>query len=176
MATRVSPPRPTPLKLAPTDIVELLYMEALLLNDRRFEEWLTLFTEDGYEWVPSRLDQTTKREQISLIYDDRAKLEYRIWRLRHPAIHSQIPHPNATRLLSNMVIEEDGGQDEETVVRASFIMVESRPVPVEEYKQRLFGGYYRYRLRPSAEGWKIHGKEVYLMNSWDFHSNLGLPF
>ncbi len=162
--------------MAPTDIVEFLYMEAQLLNDRRFEEWLTLFTEDGYEWVPSRLDQTSKTEQLSLFYDDMEKLHYRINRLRHPAIHSQIPHPNATRLLSNIVVEEDGGKKKETVVRACFMMVEAREVPVEEYRQRLFGGYYRYRLQPSAEGWKVRGKEVYLMNCWDYHSNLGLPF
>ena len=170
------PARPTPLKLAPPDVVEFLFMEAQLLNDRRFEEWLVLFTEDGYEWVPASLDQTSKVEHISLFYDDMDKLTYRIRRLRHPAIHSQIPHPNATRLLSNIVIEEDGGKTGETVVRACFIMVEARLVPVEEYRQRIFGGYYRYRLVPSSEGWMIRGKEAYLMNCQDFHSNLGLPF
>ena len=38
--------------------IELFLLhEARLLDQRRFEEWMELFTEDGYYWAPARPDQ-----------------------------------------------------------------------------------------------------------------------
>lgn len=36
------------------EIEELLYREAELLDERRYEDWLDLFTEDARYWMPMR--------------------------------------------------------------------------------------------------------------------------
>ena len=35
------------------EVERFLYREARLLDERRFEEWMNLFAEDGYYWVPA---------------------------------------------------------------------------------------------------------------------------
>lgn len=159
-----------PVKLAPSDVVEFLYWEARLLDDRRFEEWLDLFTDDAYVWVPAGLEAHERGTQVSLMHDDKEIREHRVRRLRHPMIHSQTPAARASRLLSNVVVEESGGTDELTV-HSSFIMVESRLG-----ESRVFGGHYEHRLRRVEGGWRIAAKTVRLVNSEVVLSNLALPF
>ncbi len=159
------------LDLAPPDIVEFLFHEARLLDDRLFEEWLELYTDGASMWVPTGLDQDPDDSQVSIVSESKSFMEYRVQRLRHPAIYSQLPPAQATRLVSNAVVEEAGDDAKDTVVRSSFVMVESR---LEQ--QRFFGGHYRHRLRRLGDDWRIARKEVYLMNADATHSNLNLPF
>ncbi len=48
--------------------------EARLLDEAKFDEWLALFTSDGWYWVPSEPDQANPHDTVSLIYDDRRLL------------------------------------------------------------------------------------------------------
>ena len=75
------PPVPLLPFLAPAEIVALLTLEAQLLDARRLEEWLSLLTPDFVYWVPAEHGQTDAETRISLVYDDRAILEDRVWRL-----------------------------------------------------------------------------------------------
>ena len=86
--------------------------EADMLDERRFEEWRDLFDEDGYYWVPLRPDQKNPEEEVSLFYDDRKAMEVRFTRLRHPRIHSQLPHTRTCRIVGNVRIQDikDNGQ------------------------------------------------------------------
>ena len=51
-------------------IEDFLIHEARLLDERRFEEWRDLFTDDGRYWVPLKPDQQSP-DETSLFYDDR---------------------------------------------------------------------------------------------------------
>ena len=53
------------------EIEEFLYREARLLDERRFEEWMNLFAEDGYYWVPAAPDQKDPYDGVSIFFDDR---------------------------------------------------------------------------------------------------------
>ncbi|NKB22110.1 MAG: aromatic-ring-hydroxylating dioxygenase subunit beta, partial [Alphaproteobacteria bacterium] len=68
-----------------------LIHEGRLLDDREFEAWMELFTEDGLYWVPSTQGQPDPYNQASLFFDDRTLMKTRIERLRHPRIHIQTP-------------------------------------------------------------------------------------
>ena len=50
---------------------EFLIAEARLLDERRFREWMELFSEDGTYWVPAVPGQASPLDQASLFYDDR---------------------------------------------------------------------------------------------------------
>ena len=41
------------------EVEELYYLEAELLDDRRFDEWVDLFTDDARYWIPARQTTTT---------------------------------------------------------------------------------------------------------------------
>src|SRR5215470_1656666 len=106
------------------EIEQFLYREARLLDERRFEEWLALCSDDAQIWAPLSDGDGDPSTEASLVYDDRELLEARIRRLRHPQIHSQIPHARGCRLVSNIMIarlSDDGG---EARVHSSFIMLE----------------------------------------------------
>ena len=58
-------------------VERFLYLEARLLDEQHFEQWRDLFTEDGVYWMPSRHDQTSADEVVSVFYDDRSVMASR---------------------------------------------------------------------------------------------------
>ena len=80
-------PAPRRLKPALLDVArceQFLMHEARLLDDGRFDEWLALFTEDAWYWIPTESEQKSPFDTVSLIYDDRRLLETRVRRLASP--------------------------------------------------------------------------------------------
>ena len=59
-----APPAAAGIDRAPFE--EFLIHEARLLDERRFREWMELFTEDGTYWVPAVPDQASPLDQASL--------------------------------------------------------------------------------------------------------------
>lgn len=64
------------------EIENLLYTEARLLDERRFDEWLDLFTDDAIYWIPAGGEAPDPKRHVSLIYDDRTRLWQLVERLR----------------------------------------------------------------------------------------------
>ncbi len=48
----------------PQAIEAFLVHEARLLDERRFEDWLDLFTDDGWYWVPIEPDQDNPHDTV----------------------------------------------------------------------------------------------------------------
>ena len=71
------------------ELVEFVYHEARLIDEKRLVEWLDLFTEDGLYYMPLTRDQPDGRLHTSLYYEDRLLLRVRIERLNHPNAFSQ---------------------------------------------------------------------------------------
>src|SRR5437764_173630 len=86
---------------------QFLIHEARLLDERRFREWMALFTEDGTYWVPAAPDQESPDNHVSLFYDDHQLMKTRIDRLEHPLIHVQTPPSRTVHLVSNVSVEPD---------------------------------------------------------------------
>jgi 3-phenylpropionate/cinnamic acid dioxygenase small subunit len=144
-------------------VEDFLLHEAHLLDDRRFEEWMALFTADGFYWAPASLGQADPLNEVSLIYDDRAAMETRIRRLRHPRIHSQTPPSRTARLVANAFIEDASAEGGALTVRSKFIIYEYRP-SIPEALERVFGGTYRHRLVTADGSFKIAWKKAMLAN------------
>src|SRR5258708_14629897 len=82
-----------------------LIHEGALLDQRRFRDWMALFTEDGTYWVPAVPGQESPYDQASLFYDDRELMKTRIERLEHPRIHVQTPPSRPAHPLGNIIVE-----------------------------------------------------------------------
>ena len=150
------------------DIEYFLMHEARLLDERRFDEWMALFTEDGTYWVPARPGQENPDDESSLFYDDRRLMTTRIARLNHPGMHSQNPPSRTCHLVSNVLVEPADGA--EIVVTSNAIMVEYR-----QDSQRIFAGKNTHKLIRSGETFLIAAKKVELINCDAAFAGLAVP-
>ncbi|CAN5794369.1 aromatic-ring-hydroxylating dioxygenase subunit beta [soil metagenome] len=142
---------------------QFIYREVRLLDERRFEEWMGLYTEDGVYWAPTQHGQKSPDDAVSLFYDDRGTMTARIKRFAHPDIHVQAPMSYTAHLVSNIELAANPSPAGEFVVHASFIMTEFRiGAP------RMYSGRYEYRLRRDGAGsLRIAMKKAVLVNCDD---------
>lgn len=138
---------------------QFLIHEARLLDARRFEDWMALFTEDGVYWVPARPDQVDPNREASLFYDDRELMKTRIDRLNHPLIHVQTPPSRTLHMIGNVVVEQADEAAGEFLVVSSLLMAEYRLD-----NQRLFAGRQQHRLLRAGDGFRIEFKRVDIIN------------
>ena len=154
------------------EIERFLYLEARLLDERRFEEWMNLFAEDGWYWVPAAPDQKDPYDGVSIFFDDRRIMKTRLERLDHPRIHSQKPASRTMHALSNIEIDEQHGGEGEVLVRSNLTMFEFRLD-----KQTVYGGRCRHLLRiRDGGGFEIAWKRVDLVNCDGVFETLSVPF
>ena len=147
-----------------------LIHEGRLLDERRFEEWAELFTEDGHYWVPSVPDQESPFQYASLFFDDRQLMKTRIDRLRHPRIHIQTPSSRTLHMVSNIVVDEADNAAGEYTVSSSMLMGEYRL-----NVQRFFAGRQTHRLVQDGDGFRIALKRVDLINCDSAFEAMALP-
>jgi benzoate/toluate 1,2-dioxygenase beta subunit len=167
----------TPVSLASSQAHELgiaeceqfLVHEARLLDEGRFDEWLSLFTSDAWYWVPSEPNQASPYDTVSLIYDDRRLLETRVRRLASPRIYSQEPRSRTSRMIGNVTIEEAAANA--CTVRSKFQLLEYR-----RETQRIFGGTCLHRLLRADSALQIAWKRVDLVNCDAPLEGLVVPF
>ncbi len=131
-----------------------------MLDDRRFNEWLSLFSDNGWYWVPITADQDNPFDTVSIIYDDRKLLETRVRRLNNVNIHAESPPPRTSRIIGNVILENVDQAAGNYDISSRFQLVEFRGD-----KQRLFAGSMRHVLRPEDVGFVIQGKRINLVNS-----------
>jgi 3-phenylpropionate/cinnamic acid dioxygenase small subunit len=136
-----------------------LIQEAVLLDTRRFRDWMALFAEDGTYWVPAVPDQQSPFDQASLFYDDRELMKTRVDRLDHSRIHVQTPPSRTAHLIGNVIVEQADEATGEYVVGSTMIMVEYR-----DDAQRIFAGRQHHRLRRDGASFRIVQKRVDLIN------------
>jgi len=145
--------------------------EAGLLDERRFEDWLDLFADDAYYWVPARPGQDNPLDELSLFYDTKDLLETRVRRLRHPNIHIQTPPSRTCHMISHVHMEEGDGSEAEFTVGSNFFMLEYR-----QDNQRLYGGRFHHRLRRDNGALLIAWKKVELINCDSVFEAMAVPF
>jgi 3-phenylpropionate/cinnamic acid dioxygenase small subunit len=144
---------------------DILFAEARLLDHRRYNEWFMMLSDDVVYWVPCNGEGIDPDREISLIYDDHARLCDRIGRLNTGVAHSQSPPSKTCRLISNVLIEPTHG--DAVGVRSAFFLYELR-----HGQQRIFAGHYQHRLRFDNGLWKIAWKKAVLVNNDEVIDNL----
>jgi len=146
-------------------IENFLYREARLMDEHAYDEWLSLWTEDALYWVPCNDDDIDPQRHVSIIYDNRARLEDRIERMKSGAAYAQDPKSRLRRMVSNVEVEE--GDNGEVTVYSNFNLTELR-----RGRQDTFAGRTIYKLRPQGASFKIAYKKVLLVNNDEVIDNL----
>jgi 3-phenylpropionate/cinnamic acid dioxygenase small subunit len=136
-----------------------LFQEARLADENRYEEWLALWTDDAVYWVPTNIDDYDPDEHVSIIYDDRERLEIRIARLKSGGAWSQEPQSRMRRIISNIQIEPAARPDEIAVI-SNFALGEMR-----RGRETVYFAQQKHRLRSTSEGLRMAAKTVLLVRN-----------
>jgi 3-phenylpropionate/cinnamic acid dioxygenase small subunit len=141
-------------------LIDFVVREARLLDEKRYEEWNALFTDDALYWVPLVPSQPDGLNHTSHLYEDKLLRELRIERLKSPRAFSQQPPTRSLHLLQTPTVEpSDPAQVGEHLVRTVFQYTESQGDELN-----TFVGVCRHRLVVDAGVLRIRQKRVELIN------------
>ena len=93
------------------EVHEFLYAEADLLDERRYEEWLDLLTDDVAYWVPIRrnvqfghwdTENTRQGRDMNWFDEGKSTLRLRIKQITSGVHWAEEPSPRVSRLISNV--------------------------------------------------------------------------
>ena len=144
----------------------LLEREARLLDQLRFDEWLAMYSPECIYWVPGTPEAGDPRREIAISFDDRRRMEDRIYRLRTGYAWSQAPKSRTVRMISNVEVFATA-QSTARMVRSNFLISEFRVDGT-----RFLSGWCGHRFTQTADRWEIQVRQVNLI---DCDQNLRNP-
>ena len=136
----------------------LLHREARLLDQLRYEDWLKMYAAECIYWVPSTPKAGDPRREIAVMFDDRRRLEDRIYRLRTGFAWSQAPASRTVRLVGNVEVFSTA-DDAARMLRSNFLISE-----FWGEETRVLAGWAGHRLVRDGPDWKIQAKQVNLID------------
>ena len=136
----------------------LLEREARLLDQLRYDDWLSMYAPECIYWVPSTPKGGDPRREIAVMFDDRRRLEDRVYRLRTGFAWSQAPASRTVRLITNVEAFTTVG-DDARMLRSNFLISE-----FWGNETRLLAGWAGHRVVRDGEDWKIQAKQVNLID------------
>ena len=137
---------------------QMLEREARLLDQLRYEDWLKMYAPECIYWVPSTPSAGDPRREISVMFDDRRRLEDRIYRLHTGFAWSQAPASRTVRMISNVEVFATA-RDDARVLRSNFL--------ISEFwgdETRVLTGWAGHRVVRDGTQWKIQAKQVNLID------------
>jgi 3-phenylpropionate/cinnamic acid dioxygenase small subunit len=160
--------RPGATTLTRAEAEEFLYREARLLDTLRLEEWLTLFTDDGLYWLPIHDGEPADAvDAVSILYDDAARREERVYRTLHTPVLDQNPRSRTVHLIGNVEVGETDERGDVRVMCSQFV-AELRAGGQRQVglnRTRMFAARGEYRLRHTADGWRMSLKKLVLVDA-----------
>ncbi len=134
-----------------------LEREARFLDQLRYDDWLAMYAAECVYWVPSTPKAGDPRREIAIMFDDRRRLEDRIYRMRTGFAWSQAPASRTVRLVTNVEVFSTV-RDDARMVRSNFL--------ISEFwgdETRQLTGWAAHRVVSDHAGWKIQAKQVNLI-------------
>lgn len=129
------------------EVEQFLYHEARLLDERKFDEWLNLLTDDIHYWMPIRRttmardidSEFTRPGAMAFFDDDKNFLQLRVKKNSANNAWSENPPSRTRHFVTNIRIVDI--QDEDITIKANFHL-------------------YRTRLDSDEDSWFGHRKDV----------------
>ncbi len=146
------------MNISNDQIIDFIYAEARMLDEQRFEEWLALWLDDGYYWMPLDYQQTDPLLVTSLMYEDYFMLRLRVQRLTGARTFSQKPKSRCNHVIQRPFVDEINDNNIKTVTSMHY--VETR---MDD--QFLLALTATHELRVVDDKIRIANKRVDLLNS-----------
>ena len=141
------------------ELVQFVYDEARLIDDKRFDEWYELFTDDARYWMPLTRGQPDGDVHTSLFYEDKLLLKLRVERLKNPKSYSQNQPSFCQHVLQQPQVESVDTNGNRFVVRTPFTYVEA-----QLDNQIVLAGVVYHHLKLVDSALRIKLKKVELLN------------
>jgi 3-phenylpropionate/cinnamic acid dioxygenase small subunit len=167
------------------EIEDFLYMEADLLDQREFRQWLDLLAEDLVYFMPIRRnvkfgqheerENTRQGEGISWFDEDKWTLGKRVEQILTGVHYAEEPLSRVTHMVSNVRLLEVSPSVEEpaqVVVGCRFLVYQNRV----EYESNTFVGRRTDTLRRQGNSWLIARREMILEQNVLLAKNLSILF
>ncbi|MGE3709615.1 MAG: aromatic-ring-hydroxylating dioxygenase subunit beta [Hyphomicrobiaceae bacterium] len=146
----------------------LVEREARLLDQHRYENWLSLLSAECIYWIPGTPGAGDPRREIAVMFDDRRRLEDRIYRLRTGYAWSQAPISRTVRFVTNVEVFSTSVPDRH-MVRCNVLIPE-----FWGDETRILSGWCGYKLAGRPGEWRIEAKQVNLIDCDQSIRNLSI--
>jgi 3-phenylpropionate/cinnamic acid dioxygenase small subunit len=172
------------------EVEQFLYREARLLDERRFHEWLQLFTDDVRYWMVTRsnlyprsskaiailnpgrnVDETTEEDGLAVLDETKKTLEGRIARLETGMAWAEDPPSRTRHLIANIEVAPSHTASELEVF-SSFIVYRNR----SETEQDFYVGTRRDALRRIDGTLRISSRKITLDQNVLVAKNISIFF
>ena len=161
------------------DVQQFLFREARMLDERRFKEWVELFTDDVLYWAPILTNRTGRDAKLEVqkfgesahFEDGKVSLTNRVKRFDTGMAWAEVPPSRTRHLISNVEVERiDGSEDLQ--VRSSFLVYRSHL----ENDEEIYAGARTDVLRRKNGSWAIARREIHLDQGTILGKNLAIFF
>jgi 3-phenylpropionate/cinnamic acid dioxygenase small subunit len=165
------------------EIEDFLYLEADLLDERRYEEWLALLSDDIRYWVPIRKNMAfrdrekdiTGPDDIAWLDDDKETLVKRVKQIMTGVHWAEEPLSRVSHLISNIRLDKavhQIGEGEEVLVKSHILVHRNRL----ETETDMLAGRRHDKLRRVGSSFHIVERKVILDQSVLLAKNLTFFF
>ena len=146
------------------ELTQFYTNEAWLLDDRKFKQWLDLFTDDVFYFMPRRKNvyrkdlarEITAYGDLAIFEESKTDLQMRVARLDTGMAWAEDPPSRTRHLITNLVVEPlDNG---EVKTRTAFIVYKSHL----ELDQDLYAGSREDLLRQVDGQWRVAKRTIIL--------------
>jgi 3-phenylpropionate/cinnamic acid dioxygenase small subunit len=173
------------------EVEQFLYREARMLDERRFHEWLELFTDDVRYWMPMRTsrypksskaivildpdryteEELTREDELAILDETKETLRQRIARLETGMAWAEDPPSRTRHIIANIEVEP-GDAASELKVFSNFMVYRSR----SETEQDFYIGARQDILRQVDGVWKIARRKIILDQNVLLAKNVSIFF
>jgi 3-phenylpropionate/cinnamic acid dioxygenase small subunit len=159
-------------------LMQFYIHEAWLLDDRKFDDWLELFTDDVFYFMPRRRNvhrkdlaqELTEVGDLAIFEDDKTYLRMRVERLQTGMAWAEDPPSRTRHLVGNLVVQPL--PNGEVQAKTAFILYRSH----HETEENIFAGSREDVLRQVAGQWKIARRVIVLDANVILAKNLSVFF
>lgn len=157
-------------------IEQFLYREAEIVDERRFEEWFELFTDDLEYEIPLRVTRESQASELdhsgSVIHDTKATLGIRVQRLGTEYAWAEQPPSRTRHYVSNVRVTPRESSNE-LDVRSNLLVYRNRG---DATSYDLYSADRRDILRAQDGEWRIARRYVVLDQSSIAGNSLSIFF
>jgi 3-phenylpropionate/cinnamic acid dioxygenase small subunit len=172
------------------EVQRFLYREARLLDERQFQEWIELFTDDVHYWMAGRtsryptaskaiglLDHARSNEELlqegelAILDETKETLRARITRLDTGMAWAEDPPSRTRHLITNIEVEA-GDLPSELKVYSNYLVYRNRG----ETEQDFYVGRREDVLRNVDGAWKIAHRKIILDQNVLLAKNVSIFF
>ena len=146
------------------ELTQFYIREAWLLDERRFKEWLEIFTDDVLYFMPRRKNvprreehrEVTAKGDLAILEEDRRYLEMRVARLDTGMAWAEDPPSRTRHMVGNL--EVSAAENGDVTARTAFLVYRSHL----ETDTQLLSGYREDLLHRVGDDWKVARRTIVL--------------